>query len=109
MFSSISAHVIAFIVVFAASLILGPVFIPILSRLKFGQTVRDDGPASHLKKTGTPTIGGIIFLLPVILVSFYFSGDYPELIPLATGCSGFRALLRNSSTALQSTSLLISS
>jgi phospho-N-acetylmuramoyl-pentapeptide-transferase len=92
MFSSISAHVIAFIVVFAASLILGPVFIPILSRLKFGQTVRDDGPASHLKKTGTPTIGGIIFLLPVILVSFYFSGDYPELIPLALVTAGFGAV-----------------
>jgi len=43
-----------------------------LTRLKFGQTVRDDGPKTHYKKTGTPTMGGMIFLIPVtVLAAFY--------------------------------------
>ena len=47
----------------------GPVIIPILRKLKVGQTVRDDGPQTHLKKNGTPTMGGIIFLLAVLITS----------------------------------------
>ena len=43
--------------------VLGPVFIPLLHRLKFGQSIRDVGPASHQKKSGTPTMGGIMILL----------------------------------------------
>ena len=42
---------------FAVSIAAGPVIIPFLKRLKVGQTVRDDGPRTHLKKTGTPTMG----------------------------------------------------
>ncbi|MCY0897984.1 MAG: phospho-N-acetylmuramoyl-pentapeptide-transferase [Firmicutes bacterium] len=51
----------------AVSLVLGPVVIPILKRLKFGQHVREQGPEAHLKKQGTPTMGGVIFLaaLPI--------------------------------------------
>ncbi|ATD55226.1 phospho-N-acetylmuramoyl-pentapeptide-transferase [Clostridium chauvoei] len=45
------------------SLVLGPITIPILRRLKFGQNIRKEGPKSHLKKAGTPTMGGVIFLL----------------------------------------------
>jgi phospho-N-acetylmuramoyl-pentapeptide-transferase len=67
----------------------GPILIPILRRLKFGQTVRDDGPSTHLKKTGTPTIGGLIFLIPVIMVSIVFASVYPEMIPLAIALGGF--------------------
>ena len=47
------------------SLALGPYFIKLLSRRQYGQMVRDDGPQSHLKKTGTPTMGGILILLTV--------------------------------------------
>ncbi|MGL5150781.1 MAG: phospho-N-acetylmuramoyl-pentapeptide-transferase [Clostridium sp.] len=50
------------------ALILGPIFIPMLHKLKFGQNIRQDGPQSHLKKAGTPTMGGIIFILAVTLV-----------------------------------------
>lgn len=61
-------------------IILGPVVIPILKVLKFGQNVREDGPRSHLKKTGTPTMGGIIILislvLATILINKSFSGIY---------------------------------
>ncbi|MGI6343600.1 MAG: phospho-N-acetylmuramoyl-pentapeptide-transferase [Bacillota bacterium] len=48
-------------------LLLGPVVIPLLRRLRAGQTTREDGPATHLKKSGTPTMGGIIFLLPTVV------------------------------------------
>jgi phospho-N-acetylmuramoyl-pentapeptide-transferase len=47
----------------AAALISGPFLLPALRRLKFGQFVRDDGPQSHLSKTGTPTMGGVMFFL----------------------------------------------
>lgn len=50
------------------SLILGPVIIPMLHKLKFGQNIRKDGPQSHMKKAGTPTIGGLIFLISITLV-----------------------------------------
>lgn len=86
---TISIHVLAFIATFIIALILGPIIIPILARLKFGQTVRDDGPATHLKKTGTPTMGGIIFLVPILLVSIYFAGDFPHVIPLTLVTIGF--------------------
>ena len=52
---------------FAIALIIGPIFIPLLKRLKFGQSIREDGPQSHLKKSGTPTMGGIIFLLSTFI------------------------------------------
>ncbi len=48
------------------SLIIGPFLIPVLRVLKFGQSIRDDGPQRHLSKAGTPTIGGLIFLCGII-------------------------------------------
>lgn len=53
---------------FAVSLILGILIIPILKKLKVGQIERDDGPKSHLKKQGTPTMGGIIVILTMIII-----------------------------------------
>ena len=50
------------------SLILGPIIIPMLHKLKFGQNIRKDGPQSHMKKAGTPTIGGLIFIISITLV-----------------------------------------
>ncbi len=55
---------------FFITLILGPLIIPFLRKLKVGQTVREDGPKSHLQKTGTPTIGGIIIIISIIITSF---------------------------------------
>ncbi|MCR6515408.1 MAG: phospho-N-acetylmuramoyl-pentapeptide-transferase [Clostridium sp.] len=52
------------------SLILGPIFIPILHKFKFGQNIRKEGPQSHLKKAGTPTMGGIIFIISIAVVMF---------------------------------------
>ena len=76
------AIAIPIIVAFAISAVLGPVIIPFLRKLKFGQTVRDDGPQSHLKKNGTPTMGGLIFLISVILTSCIYMKDYPQIIPI---------------------------
>lgn len=55
------------ITAFIIAVIIGPIFIPFLKRLKFGQSIRTDGPQSHLKKSGTPTMGGVIFLLSTLL------------------------------------------
>jgi len=51
------------------SIILGRIIIPLLRRLHAGQNIREDGPQSHLVKSGTPTIGGLIFLASVIITS----------------------------------------
>ena len=51
---------------FILTVILAPIGIPMLRRLKFGQSIREEGPQSHMKKAGTPTMGGIIFLLSII-------------------------------------------
>ncbi|HOJ10804.1 MAG TPA: phospho-N-acetylmuramoyl-pentapeptide-transferase [Clostridiales bacterium] len=88
----VSIQVVAFILTFILSLIAGPIIIPMLRRLKFGQTVRDDGPSTHIKKTGTPTIGGVIFIIPITLVSVYFSAKYPDIIPLIIVTLGFGAV-----------------
>lgn len=77
------------ILAFAISAVLGPVIIPFLRKLKFGQTVRDDGPQSHLKKNGTPTMGGLIFLISVILTSCIYMKDYPQIIPVLFVTVGF--------------------
>lgn len=48
---------------------LMPVFIPLLQRMKFGQSIREEGPESHMKKTGTPTMGGLVFLISIIVTA----------------------------------------
>ncbi|MDE7284536.1 MAG: phospho-N-acetylmuramoyl-pentapeptide-transferase [Lachnospiraceae bacterium] len=74
---------------FAISVILGPVVIPFLRRLKVGQTVRDEGPKGHLKKNGTPTMGGILILISVVLTSILYVKDYPKIIPIIFVTLGF--------------------
>ena len=55
------------IIGFLIVVILGPIFIPMLTKFKFGQTVRDDGPKTHLAKTGTPTMGGILMIVAILI------------------------------------------
>lgn len=62
-------------IAFLFSVVLGPVFIPLLRRLKFGQEIREDGPQSHLKKKGTPTMGGIVIMI-ALMISFFRFADY---------------------------------
>jgi len=56
-----------FLLTLLATMILGKIMIPYLEKLKVGQSIREEGPASHLLKSGTPTIGGLIFIFPIVL------------------------------------------
>jgi len=71
-------------------LLLGPIVIPILKILKAGQNIRDDGPRSHLKKTGTPTMGGILIILSLITATLFmnksFNGIYAVTMITTLGC-----------------------
>ena len=90
-----SSHiVIPVLISFAVSVILGPVVIPFLRKLKMKQTERTDGVQSHLKKAGTPTMGGVMILASIIITSLFYVKDYPRIIPVlfltvAFGLIGF--------------------
>ncbi len=77
------------IISFAVSALLGPVVIPFLRRLKVGQTVRDEGPKEHLKKNGTPTMGGILIMIAVVVTSLLYVKDFPKIIPILFLTLGF--------------------
>ena len=67
-------HIIRTIIIaFVISLLLGPIIIPMLKKLKVGQSIREDGPQSHLSKSGTPTMGGII-IFAALLITVTTSG-----------------------------------
>ena len=82
---------IAFLATMAGAVILAPFYIPLLRRLKFGQTIRYNGPQTHLKKQGTPTIGALIFITPLIVAALvmYFLDIAPQIIPLLWTTVGF--------------------
>ena len=90
-----SSHVVIPVLIsFAISLVLGPVVIPFLRKLKMKQTERVEGVQSHLKKAGTPTMGGIMILISVIVTSLFYVKDYPKIVPVlfltaAFGLIGF--------------------
>lgn len=65
---------------FVLVLIMGPVVLPALHRFKFGQTVRDDGPQTHLKKNGTPTMGGLMIIVAILLVTLIRSGISTDIL-----------------------------
>ena len=77
------------IIAFAISAVLAPVIIPVLRRLKMGQTEREDGVKSHLKKAGTPTMGGVIILVAITITSLFYVKDYPNIIPVLFVTLGF--------------------
>ena len=84
-FQIIRTIVVAFII----SLILGPITIPMLKKLHIGQSIREEGPQSHLSKSGTPTMGGIIILLS-LLITVATSGIMSnDLVLLLASTFGF--------------------
>ncbi len=85
----INETILAIIIAFSISAILCPVVIPILHRLKFGQQVRTDGPETHLKKQGTPTMGGLMILASIVVTSLFYIRDYPKIIPVLFVTVGF--------------------
>lgn len=92
--NTLELAIYAAMISFAAGVLICPALIPLLRRLKFGQTERDDGPRSHLKKTGTPTMGGLGILASFLIGSLFFLKDNPEgiailLVTLGFGSIGF--------------------
>lgn len=83
--------IVAIIISFAASVILCPIIIPMLKKLKFGQYIREEGPQSHQNKAGTPTMGGMIILASVIITSlvFMFVCKNTNIIPVLFMIVGF--------------------
>jgi phospho-N-acetylmuramoyl-pentapeptide-transferase len=83
---------------FLITVLLSPIFIPFLRRLKFGQSIREEGPQSHQKKSGTPTMGGVMILLSIVITTFVMTGKFSEptvktymllLVTLGFGLLGF--------------------
>ncbi len=85
---------LAAVVAIVVSLIMGPIVIPFLKKLKVGQNIREDGPRAHFAKAGTPTMGGIIIITAVMMASFIMAGSSTEalaalLLMIAFAAIGF--------------------
>lgn len=66
---NITGLLITIAVAFLITVLLSPIFIPFLRRLKFGQSIREEGPESHQKKSGTPTMGGVMIVFSIVITS----------------------------------------
>lgn len=82
-------YVMPVILSFGITVLMGPIMIPFLKRIKAGQTVREDGPRTHLKKNGTPTMGGLLILLAIVVTSLLYVQEYPRIIPILFLTLGF--------------------
>ncbi|MGN0348131.1 MAG: phospho-N-acetylmuramoyl-pentapeptide-transferase [Roseburia sp.] len=80
--------IVSVIVSFAISAVLGPIVIPFLRKLKIGQTERKELEA-HLKKNGTPTMGGLMILASIVITCLLYLKDYPKIIPVLFMTVGF--------------------
>lgn len=81
--------VLPVLISFAVTIILCPIVIPFLKRLKFGQYIRGEGPQSHQKKSGTPTMGGIIILVSIVVTCLFYIKDNPNITPILFVTLGF--------------------
>jgi phospho-N-acetylmuramoyl-pentapeptide-transferase len=77
------------IISFGVCVILCPLLIPFLKKLKFGQYIREEGPASHQKKSGTPTMGGIVIVLSIAITSLFYIKDNKDIVPVLFATIGF--------------------
>lgn len=77
------------IISFLISVVFCPILIPFLRKLKFGQTEREEGPQSHLKKNGTPTMGGLVILASILLTSLIYIVKFTEILPVLFMTLGF--------------------
>ena len=77
------------IISFLISVVFCSILIPFLRKLKFGQTEREEGPQSHLKKNGTPTMGGLVILASILLTSLIYIGKFTEILPVLFMTLGF--------------------
>ncbi|MFZ7131106.1 MAG: phospho-N-acetylmuramoyl-pentapeptide-transferase [Eubacteriales bacterium] len=85
MYFVILATFISFIIIF----FIGPYFIPFLKKLKFGQNIREEGPQSHMAKSGTPTMGGIMMILAITITCIIFINQRSEIFIALLATLGF--------------------
>lgn len=88
-FQVIPHQVVAYLISFVMAIVLGRFMIPLLRRLKCGQPEREEGPASHKVKSGTPTMGGLLFLIPVVLVGIWYAFKDHRMLALILVTLGF--------------------
>ena len=81
--------IIPVLISFVICVILCPIFIPFLKKLKFGQYIREEGPKSHQKKSGTPTMGGLIIVCSAVITSLFYIKDNMEALPILFVTLGF--------------------
>ncbi len=81
--------VLVLVIAFAVAAAFGPLVIPLLRRLKIGQTIRSEGPETHLKKNGTPTMGGVLILGGLIVGSLIDTEHYRQVLPILFLSVGF--------------------
>lgn len=74
---------------FAIAVLLGPICIPVLRRLKFGQSIREEGPKHHQVKAGTPTMGGVIIILAVALTTLKYAQTSMDVVILLLAAISF--------------------
>src|SRR5699024_11136298 len=79
--------IITIAIAFLITVLLSTIFIPFLRRLKFGQSIREEGPKSHMKKTGTPTMGGVMIVVSIVITSIIMVKKFN------TGSIGYELLL----------------
>lgn len=89
---AVQSVVFPILVAFVLSAVLGKLLIPFLKKIKVGQMVREDGPATHLKKSGTPTMGGILILVSIVLTSCLYIPPFPQILPVLFMTVGFGAI-----------------
>ncbi len=82
-------YILPLIITFILSVLCGRLILPLLIKLKAGQTEREDGPASHKIKNGTPTMGGFIFLIPWIIVTAFYIPTHRNITPILIAGVGF--------------------
>ena len=81
--------VVPVLISFVLSVIMGPIVIPMLRKMKMKQTDRVEGVESHLQKAGTPTMGGVMILASIVVTSLFYVKDYPKIIPILFVTLGF--------------------
>ena len=81
--------VVPVLISFVLSVIMGPIVIPMLRKMKMKQTERVEGVESHLQKAGTPTMGGVMIVASIVVTSLFYVKDYPKIIPILFVTLGF--------------------
>lgn len=94
MMEAIWYSILAAAIALVVTAVMGPLIIPLLTRLKFGQNIRDDGPKRHMAKAGTPTMGGVMIITGVMIATFIMAGSGLEaltavLVMIALAAIGF--------------------